>query len=117
MGGNCECVRDAARKRRRESTVFESDPLSYTTTSASGHGRFMSSQPTVSVIGAGMVGTCCALHLQNEGSEVTLLDRGGPWEASTNKHSKTMYYRTRTTIRTTKSKALNGAAWRFLRPS
>ena len=40
----------------------------------------MSNQPTISVIGAGMVGTCCALHLQNEGFEVTLLDRGGPGE-------------------------------------
>ena len=27
-----------------------------------------------------MVGTCCALYLQNEGFEVTLLDRGGPGE-------------------------------------
>ena len=27
-----------------------------------------------------MVGTCCALHLQNEGFEVTLRDRGGPGE-------------------------------------
>ena len=40
----------------------------------------MSNPPTISVIGAGMVGTCCALHLQNEGFEVTLLDRGGPGE-------------------------------------
>ena len=38
----------------------------------------MSEQPTILVIGAGMVGTCCALYLQNEGFEVTLLDRGGP---------------------------------------
>jgi len=40
----------------------------------------MSNQPAISVIGAGMVGTCCALHLQNEGFKVTLLDRGGPGE-------------------------------------
>ena len=42
----------------------------------------MSNQPTISVIGAGMVGTCCALYLQNEGFEVTLLDRGGPGEGA-----------------------------------
>ena len=29
-----------------------------------------------------MVGTCCALYLQNEGFEVTLLDRGGPGEGA-----------------------------------
>jgi D-amino-acid dehydrogenase len=32
------------------------------------------------VIGAGMVGICCALYLQREGLEVTLLDRDGPGE-------------------------------------
>ena len=42
----------------------------------------MSNQPTISVIGAGMVGTCCALYLQNEGFEVTLLDRGDPGEGA-----------------------------------
>jgi len=42
----------------------------------------MSSQPTIAVIGAGMVGTCCALYLQNEGFEVTLLDRGRPGEGA-----------------------------------
>ena len=46
------------------------------------HGRSMSNQSTISVIGAGMVGTCCALYLQNEGFEVTLLDRGGPGEGA-----------------------------------
>jgi D-amino-acid dehydrogenase len=39
-------------------------------------------QPTIAVIGAGMVGTCCALYLQNEGYAVTLIDRGGPGEAA-----------------------------------
>ncbi len=37
---------------------------------------------TVCVIGAGMVGVCAALHLQDEGFEVTLVDRGGPGEAT-----------------------------------
>ena len=32
----------------------------------------------VCVIGAGAVGTCCALYLQREGFEVTLIDRDGP---------------------------------------
>ncbi len=40
----------------------------------------MASKPSFTVIGAGMVGTCCALHLQNEGFDVTLVDRGGPGE-------------------------------------
>lgn len=30
------------------------------------------------MIGAGMVGTCCALHLQDAGFDVTLIDRGEP---------------------------------------
>lgn len=34
----------------------------------------------VAVIGAGIVGTCCALYLQREGFAVTLLDRAGPGE-------------------------------------
>ena len=42
----------------------------------------MADRPTIAVIGAGMVGTCCALHLQNEGFEVTLLDRGAPGEGA-----------------------------------
>ena len=42
----------------------------------------MSERPTITVIGAGMVGTCCALYLQNEGFSVTLLDRGGPGEGA-----------------------------------
>ena len=42
----------------------------------------MASEPTITVIGAGMVGTCCALHLQNEGFPVTLLDRGAPGEGA-----------------------------------
>ncbi len=42
----------------------------------------MAERPTITVIGAGMVGTCCALHLQDEGFAVTLLDRGGPGEGA-----------------------------------
>ena len=40
----------------------------------------MDSNPSFAVVGAGMVGTCCALYLQNEGFDVTLVDRGGPGE-------------------------------------
>ena len=40
----------------------------------------MDSDRSFAVIGAGMVGTCCALYLQNEGFDVTLVDRGGPGE-------------------------------------
>ena len=36
--------------------------------------------PSFAVVGAGMVGTCCALYLQKEGFDVTLVDRGGPGE-------------------------------------
>ena len=42
----------------------------------------MATTPSITVIGAGMVGTCCALYLQNEGFEVTLVDRAGPGEAA-----------------------------------
>ncbi|MGI9331838.1 MAG: NAD(P)/FAD-dependent oxidoreductase [Gammaproteobacteria bacterium] len=42
----------------------------------------MTARPTTTVIGAGMVGTCCALHLQRAGHAVTLLDRGGPGEGA-----------------------------------
>jgi D-amino-acid dehydrogenase len=35
---------------------------------------------SILVIGAGMVGTCTALHLQQRGFEVTLVDRRGPGE-------------------------------------
>ena len=42
----------------------------------------MAGERTITVIGAGMVGTCCALHLQNEGFAVTLLDRGDPGEGA-----------------------------------
>ncbi len=34
------------------------------------------------VIGAGIVGTCCALYLQRAGLAVTLIDRDGPGEAA-----------------------------------
>lgn len=37
---------------------------------------------TVTVIGAGMVGTCCALYLQNEGFRVILVDRKAPGEGA-----------------------------------
>ena len=35
----------------------------------------------VLVIGAGIVGVCCALYLQREGFKVTLIDKDGPGEA------------------------------------
>ena len=37
---------------------------------------------TVAVIGAGMVGVCCALYLQNENYNVTLIDKDKPGEAA-----------------------------------
>lgn len=40
----------------------------------------MDTNPSFAVIGAGIVGTCCALCLQGEGFDVTLVDRGGPGE-------------------------------------
>ena len=39
-------------------------------------------QKTVTVIGAGMVGVCCALYLQNENYNVTLIDKDKPGEAA-----------------------------------
>jgi D-amino-acid dehydrogenase len=42
----------------------------------------MDSKNPIAVIGAGMVGTCCALYLQNEGFKVILVDRIGPGEAA-----------------------------------
>ena len=33
---------------------------------------------SVTVIGAGIVGVCCALHLQREGLKVRLIDKGEP---------------------------------------
>ncbi len=43
----------------------------------------MSSQPRdVTVIGAGIVGICCALYLQRDGHAVTLIDRDGPGEGT-----------------------------------
>ncbi len=42
----------------------------------------MESGQSFAVVGAGMVGVCCALYLQNEGFDVTLVDRGGPGEAA-----------------------------------
>ena len=34
------------------------------------------------VVGAGMIGVCCALFLQRDGHRVTLIDRGGPGEGA-----------------------------------
>jgi D-amino-acid dehydrogenase len=36
----------------------------------------------VTVIGAGIVGLCCALYLQRDGHKVTLIDRDGPGEGT-----------------------------------
>ena len=33
---------------------------------------------TVTIVGAGIVGICCALSLQERGSKVRLIDRGAP---------------------------------------
>lgn len=40
------------------------------------------SESRVTVIGAGIVGVCCALHLQRKGFRVTLVDRRAPGEAT-----------------------------------
>lgn len=40
------------------------------------------SEKHLTVIGAGIVGTCVALHLRREGHRVTLLDRQGPGEGT-----------------------------------
>ncbi len=42
----------------------------------------MDSNRDILVIGAGIVGTCCALYLQREGFNVTLMDRGAPGEGA-----------------------------------
>ena len=34
--------------------------------------------PKAVVVGAGMIGVCCALFLQRDGYRVTLIDRQGP---------------------------------------
>jgi len=36
----------------------------------------------IAVVGAGIVGICCALYLQREGFQVTLIDRDGPGEGT-----------------------------------
>ena len=41
-----------------------------------------SGEKTATVVGAGMVGICCALYLQNEGYQVTVIDRNAPGEAT-----------------------------------
>ena len=38
--------------------------------------------PTAVVVGAGMIGVCCALFLQRDGYRVTLIDRQGPGEGA-----------------------------------
>ncbi|MDX1576578.1 MAG: FAD-dependent oxidoreductase, partial [Kiloniellales bacterium] len=38
--------------------------------------------PTAVVVGAGMIGVCCALFLQRDGYSVTLIDREGPGEGA-----------------------------------
>jgi len=38
--------------------------------------------PTAVVVGAGMIGVCCALFLQRDGFSVTLIDRQGPGEGA-----------------------------------
>ncbi|MGB1109636.1 MAG: NAD(P)/FAD-dependent oxidoreductase, partial [Gammaproteobacteria bacterium] len=40
----------------------------------------MSNQPKVTIIGAGIIGVCCALELQRAGCQVTLIDREEPGE-------------------------------------
>lgn len=40
----------------------------------------MTNNPDIAVVGAGIVGTCCALYLQQEGYSVTLVDRKPPGE-------------------------------------
>jgi D-amino-acid dehydrogenase len=42
----------------------------------------MQNHRSVAVVGAGMVGTCCALYLQDEGFEVTLVDKGAPGDGA-----------------------------------
>lgn len=42
----------------------------------------MTAERDVTVIGAGIVGTCCALYLQREGFKVRLVDRAGPGEGA-----------------------------------
>jgi D-amino-acid dehydrogenase len=42
----------------------------------------MAARNDVTVIGAGIVGTCCALYLQREGFAVRLVDRAGPGEGA-----------------------------------
>jgi len=48
-------------------------------TETSGH---TGNGPTAVVIGAGMIGVCCALFLQRDGYSVTLIDRQGPGEGA-----------------------------------
>ena len=37
---------------------------------------------SITVIGAGLVGVCCALHLQREGFKVRLVEKGEPGKAA-----------------------------------
>jgi D-amino-acid dehydrogenase len=42
----------------------------------------MQNHNSVAVVGAGMVGTCCSLYLQDEGFEITLVDKGPPGDGA-----------------------------------
>jgi len=46
-----------------------------------------SHQKTIAVVGAGIVGICCAIHLRRAGHEVVLLDPRGPGEAASSGNS------------------------------
>ena len=49
-------------------------------------------KPTVSVLGAGIVGICCALELQQRGYRVTLIDRRGPGEETSSGNAGILSY-------------------------
>ena len=42
----------------------------------------MDKKPSILVIGAGIVGLCCAWHLARQGADVTVVDREGPGEGT-----------------------------------
>ena len=48
-------------------------------------------QPVV-VLGAGIVGICCALELQRRGYQVTLIDRCGPGEETSSGNAGILSY-------------------------
>ena len=49
-------------------------------------------KPAVSVLGAGIVGICCALELQRRGYQVTLVDRRGPGEETSSGNAGILSY-------------------------